>query len=131
MKFIRLKNNDDIISDITKENDGKVYVLNNPLKIYYQYTTFESFYIVLIPWVSSSISPSQIFPISFSEILTISDPSDKLKSLYQKSVKYYDENKKEEQDIFNDPLTDLNDEERKKVSNDVKKFLKNLGKKQK
>lgn len=123
IKFIRLNTNEDLISVVSHEKT--IIQLQNPLVINFDPTMK---YIMLVPWVSPSFVNEQTFYIKTSEIVTMSEPSTKLISLYYATLEaiWKPISLQHEE---HDPLNDISDEEKKAFQDYLKDYLRDLNRK--
>lgn len=87
--FLRLKNGDDIISDMVElEEDGEEhYLLLNPLKVVYMPSDDKGLLqIAFMPWVFPKICSNQEFTISKEDVIMLSMVSDGMNEYYWSSV---------------------------------------------
>lgn len=91
--FLRLKNGDDIISDMVElEEDGEEhYLLLNPLKVVYMPSDDKGLLqIAFMPWVFPKICSNQEFTISKEDVIMLSMVSDGMNEYYWSSVEQID-----------------------------------------
>lgn len=92
-RFVRLKNGDDIVSDVVEMSDeeGLTIMLINPLKIIYMPGAVDRTFmqIAFVPWVFKRICSEQHFTISFEDILMISDITEDMNEYYWSSLDSY------------------------------------------
>lgn len=84
-RFLRLSNGDDIIADTVELEDenGILYMVQNPLKVVYAQSIHQGYLSVsFIPWVFPRICDKQEFTIHSSDVLMISDVSQKMNEYY-------------------------------------------------
>jgi len=88
VKFLRLKNGDDIVSEIVELEDenGLVYNLIAPLKVIYLPTNGNSFQIAFMPFIFSKICSNQEFQINSDDVLIISEVSNYTSTYYMDNV---------------------------------------------
>jgi len=95
IKFIRLSNGEDLISqivEIRKEDEDSYYILINPLKIVYMSGTKPGILsISLMQWVFHRVCSEQEFTLYPSDVLTVAKPTDSLMEYYQDSLDHFDE----------------------------------------
>jgi hypothetical protein len=87
--FLRLKNGDDIISDMVElEEDGEEhYLLLNPLKVVYMPSDDKGLLqIAFMTWVFPKICSNQEFTISKEDVIMLSMVSDGMNEYYWSSV---------------------------------------------
>ena len=124
-KFIRLKAGDDLISEVVEiEEDGEeYYLLIRPQKIVYMPTTMSGYVqLAFIPWVFPRVCEHQEFTIEKSDVLLISDASERMNNYYWKTFEEESDNDvsiKNEEYIKED--TDSEESER------LQKILEQLG----
>jgi hypothetical protein len=88
-KLVRLTNGDDIIADVIEmeDEDGILYMLYNPLKVYYSHTTHVGYLSVsFLPWVFPRICEHQEFTIHAEDVLLVSNVSDTMNKYYWENV---------------------------------------------
>lgn len=128
IKFFRLSNGEDLISEY--EIDGKMIRFINPYKIVYMIQPNDLFHVSLIPWVFDTLVKEKKYLISPTEIITFTEASDKLISIYKKSVLEDKKNPilpiEEELDMMDSNESKLNEEEFLKMVQDQ---LKNISSK--
>ena len=114
-KFLRLRNGDDVISEVVEIEDDKGirYTLFHPLKIVYV-PIEESGYLSInfMPWVFPRVCDIQEFTIDEEDIMFIEDVSKKMNTYYWESIDSYINNtpeKKEEREQSNDQVEETND----------------------
>ena len=93
-KFLRLQNGDDVIAETIEmeDEDGIVYTLCHPLKVFYMPTeTVGYLSVMFMPWVFPKICDEQIFTIHAEDVLLITDVSEKMNIYYWDSVNTYTE----------------------------------------
>ena len=84
-KFLRLTNGDDIIAETIEMEDDKgiFYMLHNPLKVVYMQLQNPGYLSVsFIPWVFPRICDNQEFTIHASDVLLMSNVSEKMNEYY-------------------------------------------------
>ena len=95
IKFIRLSNGEDLISqiiEIRKEDEDAYYILINPLKIVYMTGSKPGILsISLMQWVFHRVCSEQEFTLYPSDVITIGKPTDGLMEYYQDSLDHFDE----------------------------------------
>jgi len=95
IKFIRLSNGEDIISqlvEVRKEEEDSYYILINPLKIVYMTGSRPGILsISLMQWVFHRVCSEQEFTIYPSDVITIAKPTDSLAEYYQGSLEHFEE----------------------------------------
>jgi hypothetical protein len=91
LKFLRLHNGDDIVSEVVEiqEDDEHFYMLINPLKVVYMSGKTGYMSIAFIPWVFPSIVDKHEFTIHFDEILMTADVSKNVNEHYWESINAY------------------------------------------
>ena len=105
VQFLRLKNGEDIITEV-QENAGSL-VLINPCKILYLKGKKSGFLsISLMQWVFSRISADQVFEIDKTEILFKTLPDDNMITHYCNSVEHFLETESKDKIEFEDPMID-------------------------
>lgn len=88
LKFIRLKNGDDLIAEISLLDTGtdKLMVkLVNPMKIIYMASSSGGINVGLMDWIFPDVSPVQEFYLDPREILVYSAVNPKLEQYYIKA----------------------------------------------
>ena len=94
LKFVRLNNGDDIISEVieTEDENGISYTLFRPLKVVYVPAEREGYVAVAFtPWVFSSLCDNHEFVIHSEDVLIVTDAAQKMNTYYWKSVdQHYD-----------------------------------------
>jgi hypothetical protein len=122
IKFIRLSNGEDIISQVVEtidKNKNQHFLLIRPLKIVYMATpvgTQTRIALTVIPWVYPSVSTIQEFEIYVNDILTIANPSQTL-------IKFYDNYWSNDEEYESEAVSDV--EFDKMSDGDVLKTIKN------
>ena len=89
IKFVRLNNGDDIISEVieTEDENGIAYTLFRPLKVVYVPAEREGYVAVAFtPWVFSSLCDDHEFFIHAEDVLIVTDASEKMNTYYWNSV---------------------------------------------
>ena len=89
IKFVRLNNGDDIISEVMEIEDDKgiLYTLFRPLKVVYVPAEREGYVaIAFTPWVFSSLCDNHEFFIHAEDVLIVTDASEKMNTYYWNSV---------------------------------------------
>ena len=89
IKFVRLNNGDDIISEVmeTEDDKGILYTLFRPLKVVYVPAEREGYVAVAFtPWVFSSLCDDHEFFIHAEDVLIVTDASEKMNTYYWNSV---------------------------------------------
>ena len=88
VKFMRLENGEDIISEIVIYDD--VILLLHPLKLLYTTSDKPGYLAIsLMQWVFTKITEDQTFEMPKSAVLLYSEPTDSLKEYYWKTVNYF------------------------------------------
>jgi hypothetical protein len=88
VKFMRLENGEDIISEIVIYED--TILLLHPLKLLYTTSAKPGYLsISLMQWVFTKITEDQTFEMPKSAVLLYSEPTDALKDYYWKTVNYF------------------------------------------
>jgi hypothetical protein len=85
LKFIRMNTGEDIIAEITKQNDSdeEFFILINPMKILYSISqTHGGVSIALMQWIFPRICDKQEFPVYSSDIVTMCNPSEQMQTYY-------------------------------------------------
>tara|TARA_R110000868_G_scaffold406710_1_gene687365 strand:+ start:426 stop:869 length:444 start_codon:yes stop_codon:yes gene_type:complete len=139
IKFIRLSNGEDLISqivEIRKEDEDSYYILINPLKIVYITGSKAGILsISLMQWVFHRVCSEQEFTIYPSDVITIAKPTDSLTEYYQESLEHFMEMREklekstefttnEEEETFKDVDTnDLLDELKELITNTSSKRI--------
>lgn len=98
-KFLRLKNGDDVISEVVEiqEDDEHFYMLINPLKAVYIPSSSTGYLsIAFMPWVFPRICDRQEFTVHYDDILLVSDVGEKMNEYYWDSVDTYISENKED-----------------------------------
>lgn len=123
-KFLRLQNGDDVIAEVieTEDEDGIVYTLCHPLKVFYTPTDTQGYLSVMfMPWVFPRICDEQIFVIHAEDVLLINDVSERMNIYYWDSVDTYMEKSKkynvEQPEIQEEP--DMSEEEETELYNSI------------
>lgn len=91
-KFLRLKNGDDIISEVVEfeENGDITYQLINPLKVAYLPSQSTGYLqIAFMPWVFPRICSLQEFIVYPEDVLVISNVAEKMNDYYWDSIDTY------------------------------------------
>lgn len=118
VKFVRLKNGDDVISEVEehfKESDKydtgyHYYTLVKPLKIMYlPNPRTGGLNLAFAHWVSPMLSPTQEFMVNASEVLTMSETSESMLDNYTKSLEVAARDESEEDSSLEDLGLDLSD----------------------
>ena len=105
IQFLRLKNGEDIITEV-QENAGSL-VLINPCKILYLKGKKSGFLsISLMQWVFSRISADQMFEIDKNEVLFKTLPDDGMIVHYFNSVEHFLEKESSSNIEYDDPTID-------------------------
>ena len=89
IKFVRLNNGDDIISEVieTEDENGIAYTLFRPLKVVYIPAEREGYVAVAFtPWVFSSLCDNHEFVIHDEDVLIVTDAAQKMNTYYWNSV---------------------------------------------
>ena len=89
VKFVRLNNGDDMISEVmeTEDDKGILYTLFRPLKVVYVPAEREGYVaIAFTPWVFSSLCDNHEFFIHAEDVLIVTDASEKMNTYYWNSV---------------------------------------------
>ena len=89
VKFLRLKNGDDVISEVVEIGDEETvnYLLIYPLKaLYVPVGNREYVHISFIPWIFSRMCDKQEFSIDASDVITIADASENMTKYYWESI---------------------------------------------
>jgi hypothetical protein len=129
VKFMRLNNGEDIISEVIMEDN--FIVLINPLKILYTTSAKPGFLsISLMQWVFTKISLENIFEMPKNAILLSSDPTDGLLDYYWQTVLHF-QSKSEEHGkrvgfVEGDRIPELDDEIDQEEGEDALKMLEKL-----
>ena len=87
VKFLRLKNGDDIISEVieTGENDDVYYLLIEPVKVVYLPASRPGYVqVAFTPWVFHKVCDIQEFTISADDVLMMSEASPSMNDYYWK-----------------------------------------------
>jgi hypothetical protein len=105
IQFLRLKNGEDLITEV-QETDGSL-VLVNPCKILYLKGKKSGFLsISLMQWVFSRISADQMFEIDKNEVLFKTLPDDGMIIHYINSVEHFLEKESVDNIEYDDPTID-------------------------
>jgi hypothetical protein len=105
IQFLRLKNGEDLITEV-QETDGSL-VLINPCKILYLKGKKSGFLsISLMQWVFSRISADQMFEIDKNEVLFKTLPDDGMIVHYFNSVEHFLEKESSSNIEYDDPTID-------------------------
>lgn len=95
IKFIRLSNGEDLISqiiEIRKEDEDAYYILIDPLKIVYMTGNKPGILsISLMQWVFHRVCSDQEFTLYPSDVITIGKPTDSLIEYYQDSLEHFED----------------------------------------
>ena len=107
VKFIRLKNGDDVIAQVVEfsENDeAVVFALIHPLKIVYIPSTKGAAYlqVAFMPWVFTRICDNQEFMIHAEDVITMNDASEKMTEYYWSNLDQLSPSVPEEEE-FDEP----------------------------
>ena len=94
VKFVRLKNGDDVIAQVVEfsENDeAVVFALINPLKIVYIPSSKRVSYlqVAFMPWVFNSICEDQEFMVHAEDVLTMNDVTGKMEEYYWTNLDHF------------------------------------------
>lgn len=84
VKFLRLNNGEDIITEIAYEAEKKHYTLINPLRIVYRE---DNLVMAFSPWIYFSICEKQEFPLFPNDVLTMQDPNNEIITYYKDFIK--------------------------------------------
>lgn len=84
VKFLRLNNGEDIITEIAYEEEKKHYTLINPLRIVYRE---DNLVMAFSPWIYFSICEKQEFPLFPNDVLTMQDPNNEIITYYKDFIK--------------------------------------------
>jgi hypothetical protein len=88
VKFMRLDNGEDIISEIVRYDD--TILLLHPLKLLYTSSAKPGYLsISLMQWVFTKITEDQTFEMPKSAVLLYSEPTDALKEYYWSTVNHF------------------------------------------
>jgi hypothetical protein len=88
VKFMRLDNGEDIISEIVIYDD--MILLLHPLKLLYSSSSKPGYLsISLMQWVFTKITEDQTFEMPKSAVLLYSEPTDALKEYYWQTVNHF------------------------------------------
>lgn len=98
IKFIRLLNGDDVVSEVAELGDENVtqYLLVNPLKVVYVTTETNSVQVGFYPWVISSLCDVQEFVVDIENVLTVSSVSPKVLDYYWECIESFNNPKEDE-----------------------------------
>lgn len=113
-KFLRLKNGDDIVSDMVELSDDEYtnYHLINPLKVVYSPSTENGYLTVaFMPWVFPRIVEEQEFTLDGEDVLMVCDVSASMNDYYWKNVSHYVNAVKEAPFGAEEKNSDLSEEE--------------------
>jgi hypothetical protein len=89
--FMKMMNEEDIVSTVLDENED-CYFITLPLKfIYNKSNRNNSISVAIIPWVPIQEIMNSIFQIYKNNIVTIVPTSEKLKSIYQSKIEESEE----------------------------------------
>ena len=93
VKFVRLKNGDDVISQVVEFSDDNIitYALIQPLKIVYIPSTKGTAYlqVAFMPWVFTRICEEQEFMIHAEDIMTMGRVSEKMEEYYWSNLDHF------------------------------------------
>lgn len=118
IQFLRLKNGEDIITEV-QENAGSL-VLVNPCKILYLKGKKSGFLsISLMQWVFSRISADQMFEIDKNEVLFKTLPDDGMIIHYINSVEHFLEKESKNNIEYDDPTIDDSYEDNIEIIKDL------------
>ena len=118
IQFLRLKNGEDIITEV-QENAGSL-VLINPCKILYLKGKKSGFLsISLMQWVFSRISADQMFEIDKNEVLFKTLPDDGMIIHYFNSVEHFLEKESKNNIEYDDPTIDDSYEDNIEIIKDL------------
>ena len=118
IQFLRLKNGEDIITEV-QENAGSL-VLVNPCKILYLKGKKSGFLsISLMQWVFSRISADQMFEIDKNEVLFKTLPDDGMIIHYFNSVEHFLEKESKNNIEYDDPTIDDSYEDNIEIIKDL------------
>ena len=102
IKFVRLNNGDDIISEVmeTEDDKGILYTLFRPLKVVYVPAEREGYVAVAFtPWVFSSLCDNHEFFIHAEDVLIVTDASEKMNTYYWENVDHQFGNEPQKEEI--------------------------------
>ena len=91
VKFIRLKTNDDIITEsiehYNSDDEVHFYQFINPLRVvYFNNPNTGGMAVGLVNWISSVFAPEQVFNIDKNDILVIADVSNDMINNYYSTL---------------------------------------------
>lgn len=105
IQFLRLKNGEDLITEVQETDDSLVLV--NPCKILYLKGKKSGFLsISLMQWVFSRISADQMFEIDKNEVLFKTLPDDGMIIHYVNSIEHFLEKESSSNIEYDDPTID-------------------------
>lgn len=105
VQFLRLKNGEDLITEIQETENSLVLI--NPCKVLYLKGSKSGFLsISLMQWVFSKISSDQMFEIDKSEVLFKTLPDDSMITHYWNSVEHFMDLETKNNVEFDDPTLD-------------------------
>ena len=112
VKFVRLKNGDDVISQVVEfsENDeAVVFALIHPLKVVYIPSTKGSAYlqVAFMPWVFTRICDNQEFMVHAEDVLTMNNASEKMIEYYWSNLDQLSPTTREEEEVEDTEEVDL------------------------
>lgn len=123
-RFIRLKNGDDVVSEVVEIHDDEdlTLMLINPMKIVYMPGGSGSSYlsIAFIPWVFRKICSEQQFAISFEDVLMTTDTSDAMNEYYWNTIESFDAVDNNESESFEEESEEPNDEDMDRLTEIMK-----------
>jgi hypothetical protein len=127
-KFLRLKNGDDVVSEIVEmeDDEGIMYVLINPLKVVYIPTASGNLQIAFVPWVFVKIVDHQEFTIRIDDILLLSNVSEYMNDYYWKNITTYTGGDKEHEyvsDQESEQESDQSTEEESSLIDKIKEMV--------
>ena len=112
VKFVRLKNGDDVIAQVVEfsENDeAVVFALIHPLKVVYIPSTKGSAYlqVAFMPWVFTRICDNQEFMVHAEDVLTMNNASEKMIEYYWSNLDQLSPTTREEEEVEDTEEVDL------------------------
>ena len=115
VKFIRLKNGDDVIAQVVEfsENDqAVVFALIHPLKVIYIPSQKGAAYlqVAFMPWVFTRICDEQEFMIHAEDVITMGNASSYMVEYYWNNLDHFVGSKEETQEEFDEPEVENTEE---------------------